>query len=284
MHAHPDDESSKGAATYAHYVQSGAHVVVVTCTGGERGDVQNPGLVEQSMAERDMTGLRRIEMARAQNILGFDHRWLGYEDSGMPGPDEPLPPNSFALIPLEHSAEPLVKVIRELRPQVMVTYDEEGGYPHPDHVRTHEISIYAMAAAADPKRFPNAGPAWQIQKVYYDRMFNPPRAKAMLDALTAAEPDSPGLAALEGLISRMRSRPDLATTHLDVAEYFDLRDDALRAHASQVAPDSSFFFWSNELQQEVWPWEDFQLATSLVQSDLPEDDLFAGIVTETEPE
>lgn len=284
VHAHPDDESSKGAATYAHYVHSGARVVVVSCTGGERGDVQNPGLAEMAMAERDITGLRRREMARAQAILGFEHRWLGYEDSGLPGPEEPLPPNSFALIPLEHSAEPLVKIIREVRPQVMVTYDEEGGYPHPDHIRTHEISMYAMAAAADPARYPHAGPAWQIHKVYYDRMFNPSRAKAMFDAFSKVEPDSPRLAELESLMSRMRARPDVATTHIDVADFFEHRDDALRAHASQVSPDSTFFFWPNELQREVWPWEDFQLAASLVQSDLPEHDLFAGIVTDAESE
>ncbi len=284
VHAHPDDESSKGAATYAHYVHSGARVVVVSCTGGERGDVQNTGLVEHAMAERDMAGLRHIEMARAQAVLGFEHRWLGYEDSGMPEQGEALPLNSFALIPLEHSAEPLVKIIREVRPQVMITYDEAGGYPHPDHIRTHEISIYAMNAAADASRYPDAGPAWQIQKVYYDRIFNPPRAKAMLDAFAAADPDSPRLAEIEGWMSRMRDRPDLATTHIDVAGFFEQRDEALRSHASQVSPDSTFFFWPNDLQREVWPFEDFQLATTLVQSDLPEHDLFTGIVTDAESE
>ncbi len=284
VHAHPDDESSKGAATYAHYARSGARVVVVSCTGGERGDVQNDALVEKAMAERDMTGLRRIEMARAQAIIGCEHRWLGYQDSGLPEEGEPLPPHSFATIPLEHSAAPLVKVIREVRPQVMVTYDESGGYPHPDHIRTHDISMYAMAAAADPERYPDAGPAWQIQKVYYERMFNSPRANAMIDALKAAEPDSPRLAELENMRMWMRERPDLATTHVEVGEFFELRDDALRAHASQVSPESTFFFWPNNLQREVWPWEDFQLATSLVQSELPEHDLFAGIVTDTEPE
>lgn len=282
VHAHPDDESSKGAATYAHYVQSGARVVVVSCTGGERGDVQNAGLIEHAMAERDMAGLRRIEMARAQAVLGFEHRWLGYEDSGMPEDGEALPINSFALIPLELSAEPLVKIIREVRPQVMITYDEAGGYPHPDHIRTHDISIYAMNAAADPTRYPNAGPAWQIQKVYYDRIFNPSRATAMLDAFAAADPDSPRLAELEGWMTRMRDRPDMATTHVEVAAYFEQRDEALRAHASQVSPDSTFFFWPNDLQREVWPFEDFQLASSLVPSDVPEHDLFAGIVTDSE--
>ncbi|MCC6270250.1 MAG: mycothiol conjugate amidase Mca [Microbacteriaceae bacterium] len=284
VHAHPDDESSKGAATYAHYVHSGARVAVVSCTGGERGDVQNHALVEKAMAERDMAGLRRIEMARAQAVIGFEHYWLGYEDSGLPEQGDPLPPHSFATIPLEHSAEPLVKIIRELRPQVMITYDETGGYPHPDHIRTHDISMYAMAAAADPHRYPHTGPAWQIQKVYYERMFNSPRANAMFDAFKAAEPDSPRLTELEGLRSWMRERPNLATTHVHVAEFFPHRDEALRAHASQVSPDSTFFFWPNDLQREVWPWEDFQLATSLVSSDLPEHDLFAGIVTDTEPE
>lgn len=282
VHAHPDDESSKGGATYAHYVRNGARVVVVSCTGGERGDVQNPQLLELAMAERDIAGLRRIEMARAQAVLGFEHRWLGYEDSGLPEEGEALPLGCFALVPLEHSAEPLVRIIRELRPQVMITYDELGGYPHPDHIRTHEISLYAMEAAADPNRYPDAGEPWQIQKVYYDRIFNPPRAQSMLDALAAADPDSPRLAELEAFKNRMSERPNLATTHVHVAEYFDHRDEALRAHASQVPPDSTFFFWPNDLQREVWPWEDFQLASSLVPSEVPEHDLFAGIATEAE--
>jgi mycothiol S-conjugate amidase len=283
VHAHPDDESSKGAATYAHYVNAGAHVLVVSCTGGERGDVQNPGLVEMAMAERDMAGLRRIEMARAKAAIGFDHLWLGFEDSGLPENDEPLQPNCFALVPLEYSAEPLVRIIRELRPQVMITYDEQGGYPHPDHIRTHELSMYAMEAAADAERYPDAGPAWQIQKVYYDRIFNSRRANAMYEALKEREPESPLLEELDGIRKWMRERPDLATSSVEVGAFFDRRDDALRAHASQVSPDSSFFFWPNELQREVWPWEDYQLVSSLVPTELPETDLFAGIDDE-EPE
>jgi mycothiol S-conjugate amidase len=280
VHAHPDDESSKGAATYAHYVDSGAEVLVVSCTGGERGDIQNPGLVEKAMAERDMAGLRRIELERARAAIGFDHRWLGYQDSGLPENDEPLEANCFALIPLEISAEPLVRVVRDFRPQVMITYDEQGGYPHPDHIRTHELSIYAMDAAADPARYPDAGEAWRISKVYYDRIFNSRRANAMYDALVARQPDSPLLGELDGIRKWMRDRPDLATTSVEVGAFFDRRDEALRAHASQVAPDSSFFFWPNELQREAWPWEDYQLVSSLVETELPESDLFAGIVDE----
>lgn len=135
VHAHPDDESSKGAATYAYYVNQGDSVTVVSCTGGERGDILNEELPNRAMAERDLPGLRRIEMAAAQAVLGIDHRWLGYVDSGMANEDGSVPSGSFAEIPLKISVEPLVRLIREVRPHVLVTYDENGGYPHPDHIR-----------------------------------------------------------------------------------------------------------------------------------------------------
>jgi mycothiol S-conjugate amidase len=287
VHAHPDDESSKGAATYAHYLNIGAEVLVVSCTGGERGDIQNEALEPRAMANRDMAGLRRIEMARAQEAIGFDHLWLGYQDSGLPEADEsgvrePVPANSFALIPLEISAEPLVRIIRRFRPQVLVTYDETGGYPHPDHIRTHEISMFAFEAAADATRYPDAGEPWQISKVYYDRIFNAPRVEAMYQFLLVNEPGTPQLARMEEMRSWIRDRPNLATTQVEVGAILEVRDSALRAHASQVAPDSSFFFWPNDLQRLAWPFEDFQLAVSLVDSPLPETDLFAGITDDRE--
>lgn len=287
VHAHPDDESSKGAATYAYYRSIGVEVLVVSCTGGERGDIQNEALEPKAMANRDMAGLRRLEMARAQAAIGFDHLWLGYQDSGLPDADEagvsePVPANSFAVIPLETSAEPLVKIIRDFRPQVLLTYDETGGYPHPDHIRTHEISIFAFEAAADAMRYPDAGDAWQISKVYYDRIFNAPRIEAMYQFLLAEEPDSPQLAQMTEIRERMRDRPNLTTTQIDVGDFLDARDNALRAHASQVAPDSAFFFWPNDLQRRAWPYEDFQLAVSLVESSLPETDLFAGVADDVE--
>jgi mycothiol S-conjugate amidase len=280
VHAHPDDESSKGAGSYAYYRSIGAEVLVVSCTGGERGDVQNEALEERAMAERDMAGLRRIEMARAQAVLGVEHRWLGYMDSGLPENGEAVPANSFAVIPLEFSAAPLVKLIREFRPQVMVTYDENGGYPHPDHIRTHELSMFALEAAADAARYPELGRPWQISKVYYDRVFNPQRMNRMYDELVASEPDSPLIARLSDFRERFAERPSMVTTSVDVGAFFERRDSALRAHASQVPPDSSFFFWPNDLQRRAWPYEDFQLALSLVESELPESDLFAGIVDE----
>lgn len=282
VHAHPDDESSKGAATLARYVAGGADVLVVSCTGGEQGDLLNEGLAdteprEAAMAGRDIGGLRRIEMQRARDIIGYEHRWLGYADSGMPDDGVPLPPNCFALIPLEISAEPLVRIIRAFKPQVVITYDENGGYPHPDHIRTHELTVFALEAAADPTRYPDAGEPWQVSKVYYDRVFNAQRVTANLELIRAEHPDHPMLEELENYAAWVSERPDRATTHIECGDYFDRRDEALKAHASQVAPDSSFFFWPNDVQRRAWPWEDFELAHSTIRSELPENDLFAGI-------
>jgi mycothiol S-conjugate amidase len=266
VHAHPDDESSKGAATYAYYRSLGTEVMVVSCTGGERGSILNEGLAERARAERDLGGLRRLEMERARDHMGIEHRWLGYQDSGLPDEGDPLPAGSFATIPLEISAEPLVALIRSYRPQVLVTYDERGGYPHPDHIRTHEISMYAMRAAADASQYPDAGPAWQISKLYYDRIFSGDRVKAVYNLLVERDPTNPLIEAMTGMRSWMDDTPSLATTHVPAA--------------SQVAPDSSFFFWPNDLQREAWPTEDFQLIESTVPTDLPESDLFAGIPEE----
>jgi mycothiol S-conjugate amidase len=277
VHAHPDDESSKGAGTLASYRSRGAEVLVVSCTGGEEGRVLNDQLAPEAvaMAGRDLPGLRRVEMSRAAAVMDIQHRWLGYVDSGWPEDGEPEPVNSFASIPLEISAEPLVRIIREFRPQVLLTYDENGGYPHPDHVRTHEISIYARDAAADPARYPDAGPAWQIQKTYYDQIFNAGRIQAIYDVLLERDPEGELVKQMDEM-RRWFDRPDVTTTHVPVGDFLEVRDRALLSHASQVSPDSTFFRWPNDLQREVWPTEDFQLADSVAPAELPESDLFAG--------
>jgi len=283
VHAHPDDESSKGAATYAYYRDRGVEVTVVSCTGGERGDIQNLGLDADATAhaDRDMAGLRRVEMARAQAFMGIDHRWLGYLDSGLPENGEALQPQSFAMTPLEISGVPLVKVIRELRPHVVVTYDENGGYPHPDHIRTHEVTMWALAAAADPEQLPEWGAAWSVDKLYYDRIISPQRFRAVYAALQSGAPDHPLLASFDEMTGWMAGRDDAnVTTQVPAGAFFGTRDNALRAHASQVPPDSPFFFWPNEIQQAAWPWEDFELVRSSVDTTLPETDLFAGITDE----
>src|SRR5438552_19047469 len=145
VHAHPDDESSKGAATMGKYVAQGVDVLVVTCTGGERGSVLNPKLDRPEIWEQ-ITELRRVEMERAREILGVRQEWLGFVDSGLPEGDPlpPLPEGCFALQPLEVATEPLVKVVRGFRPHVILTYDENGGYPHPDPLKTHEGSVQAF--------------------------------------------------------------------------------------------------------------------------------------------
>jgi len=276
VHAHPDDESSKGAASYAYYRSRGALVMVVSCTGGEGGSILNDALAGNAMAERDMAGLRRREMRLAQQALGIEHRWLGYQDSGM-NEDGSVPVNSFSTIDLEFSAEPLVRIIREFRPQVLITYDENGGYPHPDHIRCHEVSMAAYRAAADPARYPGTGDAWQVDKLYYDRIFNLERIDALFLLLSVKEPESPLLEPLGEARDWMKNYPDLATTHVPVGDFLEARDAALRAHASQVSPTSSFFFWPNDLIREAWPYEDFQLVESKVDTVMPESDLFAGI-------
>jgi mycothiol S-conjugate amidase len=277
VHAHPDDESSKGAATYAAYRSRGARVMVVSCTGGERGDVLNPGLDDRIRAERDMAGFRRREMARAREILDVEHRWLGYPDSGLPAEGERIPPNSFADIPVEHSARPLVRLIRQYRPHVMVTYDENGGYPHPDHIRTHEVAVRAFDAAADAGQYPDVGAPWQISKLYYDRIFNAERVHAVYEALGALEPRPAEYEQFGELVRWMGERHYQVTTRVPCGEFFEVRDAALRCHASQVAPDNRFFFWPNDLQRSAWPFEDFELVRTLLKTELPEDDLFAGV-------
>jgi len=278
VHAHPDDESSKGAATMARYVDEGHEVLVVSCTGGERGDVLNPRLKNDVHILRDLAQVRRDEMAAAQEILGVQHTWLGFVDSGLPEGDPlpPLPEGCFALVPLEEAAAPLVALIRSFRPHVMTTYDERGGYPHPDHIKCHEISVEAFAAAADPERYPELGEPWQVQKLYYHHSFNRPRMQAIHDAMLAHGLESPWAERLK----EWKEEPEWdarITTRVPCADYFGVRDQALLAHATQIDPDGFWFAIPRELQAEVWPTEDFELVTSHVQSELPEDDLFAGI-------
>ena len=160
VHAHPDDESSKGAATMAKYVAEGARVLVATCTGGERGSVLNPAMDRPEVWER-LPQIRVEEMDRAREILGVEQEFLGFVDSGLPEGDPlpPLPEGCFALVPLEEAAAPLVALIRRFKPQVITTYDERGGYPHPDHIKTHEISVHAFEAAGDPGPLSRAGRA-----------------------------------------------------------------------------------------------------------------------------
>ncbi len=277
VHAHPDDESSKGAATMARYVAEGVDVLVVTCTGGERGSVLNPKL-DRPEVWADITNIRRAEMDAARAILGVRQEWLGFVDSGLPEGDPlpPLPDGCFALQDTMAAAGPLVEVMRRFRPHVVLTYDEEGGYPHPDHIMTHKISVVAFDAAGDPEQFSDTGEPWQPLKLYYNSGWTKARMLALHEGMLAIGLESPYGEWLEKWSDR-EDRGDRITTRVECGEYFEVRDDALRAHATQVDPDGFWFHVPLDLQQKVWPTEDFELARSLVDSPIPESDLFAGI-------
>ena len=281
VHAHPDDESSKGAASTAKYVAEGVDVHVATCTGGERGSILNPKMDRPEILE-NITEIRRQEMERARDILGIRQDWLGFVDSGWPegDPKPPLPEGCFALVPLEEAIAPLVRLIREFRPHVMTTYDERGGYPHPDHVKCHEISVTAFEAAADPERFPELGAPWQVLKLYYHHSFNRPRMTAIHEAMLEHGLESPYAERLK----EWKPEPEWdarITTRVPCSDYFGVRDQALLAHATQIDPDGFWFAVPMAIQQAGWPTEDYQLAKSMVPVTLPEDDLFAGIDTRT---
>jgi mycothiol S-conjugate amidase len=280
VHAHPDDESSKGAATTARYVAEGVAVLVATCTGGERGSILNPKM-DRPEVLADITEIRRAEMAKAREILGVQQAWLGFVDSGLPegDPPPPLPDGCFGLVDPADGALPLIKLMREFRPHVVTTYDETGGYPHPDHIMCHKISVVAFDAAGDPDEHPELGPPWQPLKLYYNSGWSRARMVALHEGMLAAGLESPYGEWLQKADDDgwRRDRGDKVTTRVECGEYFKVRDDALRAHATQVDPDGFWFHIPLDLQQKVWPTEDFELARTLVDSPVPESDLFAGI-------
>jgi len=277
VHAHPDDESSKGAATAARYVAEGVDVLVVTCTGGERGSVLNPKLDRPEVWE-NLAEVRRAEMDRARDILGIRQEWLGFVDSGLPEGDPlpPLPEGCFGLVDLEVATERLVRSVRAFRPHVMTTYDEDGGYPHPDHIMCHKVSVAAFEAAGDPERFPDAGEPWQPLKLYYHMNFSRKKFVTLHEAVLAAGLESPFGERLEEWEERF-DKGGRITTWVPCGDYLHLRDDALRAHATQVDPDGFWFMVPLELQKQAWPTEEYELARSIVDTTTPEDDLFAGV-------
>ncbi|WP_330173902.1 mycothiol conjugate amidase Mca [Streptomyces sp. NBC_01498] len=280
VHAHPDDESSKGAATMAKYVSEGVDVLVVTCTGGERGSILNPKLQGDAYIEANIHEVRRKEMDEAREILGIRQAWLGYVDSGLPEGDPlpPLPEGCFALEDVDEAAGRLVRMIREQRPQVVTTYDENGGYPHPDHIMTHKITMVAFEGAADAVKYPEAefGPVWQPRKLYFNQGFNRPRTVALHEALLARGLESPYADWLKRWEEFGRAERTL-TTHVPCADFYEIRDKALVAHATQIDPDGGWFRVPMDIQRDVWPTEEYELAKSLVDTSLPESDLFAGI-------
>ncbi|MFT3889048.1 MAG: mycothiol conjugate amidase Mca [Arachnia sp.] len=274
VHAHPDDESSKGAATTAKYVAEGIDVMVATCTGGERGSVLNPKLAGDPYVEANIASIRCEEMRRAREILGIQQVWLGFVDSGFRegDPFDSLPEGAFGLEDPVVAAGRLVKVIREFRPHVVTTYDEQGGYPHADHIMCNRITVEAFKAAADPDLWPEHGAAWQAAKLYYHMGFH----RRRYEQLERMMHDN-GLDCEFPFFDEDPYSYGRLTTFVDCADYFPVRDEALRAHATQIDPDGPWFGVPLAIQQAGWPTEDYQLVVSKVPTMIPENDLFAGL-------
>jgi mycothiol S-conjugate amidase len=275
VHAHPDDESSKGAGTVSRYHAEGVHTVLVCCTGGEEGDILNPAMDTPEVRAR-LGEIRLEELARASQIIGYDEVvLLGYRDSGMPDSPANADPAAFANAPIDQAVGRLVEVVRRVRPQVMVIYPEEQSeYPHPDHIRAHEIGLAAFEAAGDPSAYRQAGPPFAVSKLYYT-VWPRERMRKAHEKFLELGLESPFDQKWMDRLSRDTTVP---TTSVDISGH-DVRGEALRAHATQVDPTSSFWFGlPPEVQATLHPFDDYVLARSWVGDPVvPEHDLFSGI-------
>ncbi|MFV0308306.1 MAG: PIG-L family deacetylase [Desertimonas sp.] len=287
VHAHPDDEASKGAPTLARYHAEGARTVLVCCTGGEEGDLQNPAMRAEGGPFFGMTpdeekaavaARRATELAASAAAIGFDEVvMLGYRDSGMPDSPANEHPDSFHQADVDEATGRLVEVIRRTRAHVIITYgDDQRGYPHPDHLRVHDISVLAFDRAGDPDWYPSLGEPFQPSKLYYST-WSYARLQAVHQAMLARDGTSP-------FDEKWLDRPNhdhRITTRLDVRGYLWARTAALLAHATQVDPTESWWFGLDDDElAEIYPWEDWILARSLIgeiPAEATEDDLFAGL-------
>ena len=281
VHAHPDDESSKGPATVAKLRDRGIRSVLVTCTGGEEGDINNPAMDRPGVKE-NLAQIRRDELDKAIGIIGYAKLYLlGYKDSGMPGSPANANSESFAQAPLEEAGDKLIEIIRREKPQVMVTYHEDqSGYPHPDHLKVHDVSIYAFDRCGDPNYKLQLGSPHQISKLYYSAWASR-RARAFHEKFLELGLKSPFS---EERLSRPGNDEEI-TTRVDVRGYYRIRKDALLAHATQIDPLSNFWFGlPDDLSEDLWPYEDYILARSSLGggkvSEEFETDLFAGLIDE----
>jgi mycothiol S-conjugate amidase len=292
VHAHPDDEASKGAATVARYARDSVRTVLVCCTGGEEGDLQNEALRAPGQPFHGLTPeqervklaeLRPVELARSAEVIGFSEVvMLGYRDSGMPDTPANADPAAFANADVDESTGRLVEVIRRTRPQVILTYnDDQQWYPHPDHLRVHDISVLAFDRAGDRDWYPEAGEPWQPSKLYYT-VWSRARLRAIHEALLHRRGESPFDEAWFG--PERPDHDDRITTRIDVREFLWARSGSLRAHATQVDPNEAFWFGlTDEELAETYPYEEWILARSTVGPVPPpavEDDLFAGLSAE----
>ena len=293
VHAHPDDETIQQGATMAKYAARGTQVTLVTCTLGEEGEVLVPELEHLASHREDKLGQHRIaELANAMKVLGVtDHRFLGkagkYRDSGMVWHEEghaiageDVKEGTFWRADLLEAAADLVDVIREVRPQVLVTYDQFGGYGHPDHIQAHRVAMYGASLAAVRSFRPELGEPWDVSKIYWGAM-SENRMREGLRRLRA----SGDTTTFEGMDPEGPMGPFVTPDHLldavvDGTEFVDAKMEAMKAHATQITVDGPFFALSNNVGNEVWAMEYFSLARGErgpVNEDGLETDLFAGL-------
>ncbi len=277
VHAHPDDEASKGAPTVARYLAHGVPATLVCCTGGECGEVLNPAL-DTPEVWADLANVRRRELDESTRIIGYqDVELLGYRDSGMPDTEDNARPDNFWNAPLGEAAGRLARIIRRDRPQVVITYgDDQQHYAHPDHLKVHDITGPAVELAADPAWEPGEGEPWQVLKTYYS-VWSAARMLKMHEKFVELGLESPFDDEWIGKVKEF-GQDHRITTSIDIAGFYEVREHALRAHATQVDPESSFWFGlPTEVARDLHPFEDFILASSRVGMEVPEDDLFAGV-------
>ena len=288
VHAHPDDESINNGATMARYVADGVHVTLVTCTRGNEGEVIPPDLAHLSSDREDDLGTHRIgELSVAMSAVGVtDHRWLGsegrYRDSGMMGTSPNTAPGAFWSADLGEAADHLVGVLREIRPQVLVTYDDHGGYGHPDHIQAHRVTTYAAALAAVPSYRTDLGAAWDVAKIYWNA-FTASDVDEQTRRLVAAEsaghlPDGVELPDFESYIAHRTCPDDAIAARIDGTAVLDQKKAAMAAHVTQIRVHGDLYALSNNLGALVLPIESYRLAKG--RSGAPdglEDDLFAGL-------
>jgi mycothiol S-conjugate amidase len=274
LHAHPDDESSKGAGTVARYSDEGVRTILVTATGGEAGDVLNPELDPAEILPR-IAEVRREELALAAKIIGYDEViMLGYRDSGMPDTDDNRNPAAFVNAPVEEVEERLVALVREHKPDVLLGYDDHERYPHPDHLLIHDLSFSVFESAADADRFPDAGPPHAVDRLYAP-VFSARRLVALHEAALAAGMDSPYADRLEQLdLSRDNGK---LMARIDCTTTMERGRNALKAHRSQVDPNGRWFALSTGAVVAAYPWEDFELMATRSPIEAEHGDLFAGL-------
>jgi mycothiol S-conjugate amidase len=281
VHAHPDDEASKGPATVARYHAEGVYTVLVCCTGGEAGEILNPSF---ALAEGETLEQRRAhELVEAAKVIGYDEVvMLGYRDSGMPDSEANTHQEAFWNAPFDEAVGRLVAELRRVRPQVLIAYpDEQSEYPHPDHLRAHEVALAAFEAAGDPARFPEAGAPYQVAKLYYT-VWPALRMSKLHDKHLELGVESPFD---ERFLERLsRGREEHFTTTISVEGFGQVRDEALKAHATQIDPASPFWFGlPEEVRQATHPFDHYNLARSHVGPlESEETDLFSGIVLDDE--